>query len=1245
MLSQQDIEEMDKITGLGNPSPVHPTAISRAKELDELDKSPLRKAQDTVKAGLGGVGAGVGGIALTGIDYLGRKAVNKFGTESMKENLAKAPTLQTQFKEAMGGDVHPTAFGAGRLGGEIASLAAPVGAVGKLAKVGSEALGAGKLTSKVAQAGTEGVAFTAGQSLQEGKPMTKEDYGINAGLNMAFPLAGAGLKAIGEKAPARIINSLIKPLQKDFAYGKNPGKAVAELGITGNSFEDLISNIKTKKNEVGALIGSKLSQLAAPEQIDLVQTLSPLDEAISNAYKTPRTNRTLIDRLHAVKDDIVDNFDTDNMGVVSLEGAQELKKTIGDLTKWTDNISDDQAVNKALQRTYTTIRDKMDEVLQTRMSPEDFAQYKKASEDYGNLISAENAAVHRDKITSRNDLVSFGAKNAGLITGLTAAISTGGVGLPALIAGLAGTVIDKAAATPAFKTRLASLLAKMAPKEVETFFDKVPTARALFDENQIKDFVSETVDNTKARGGIGGGFVDPSELVPKKKVTDSLLEEAKKYKSAEEFVKAQGTPVYHGSSKAEIINKEGFKLLPKNERNMASAFGDGVYLADKKSGAYTSKTEGLVEAYIPKDIKLKKVSDADAYRIDTEKLIKEGYGGVELNTGNGKNITIFDPSVIKTKSQLTDLYNQAKGKPALSAYQGEKDLTTKILKSLEGKSTVSKQFILDATNRGELKQVERDLIRKLVEDEHNTVDVTKFANKVKAELLPLKVSKARDFGYRQGMEGKGGRYEHINLPSELRGNVKNYEERIYESPIKTSAGEVHFGQPKDKVEGYFGHTRIEDMADNQTRRVIEVQSDLYQKGNLERERPTPLYDKKHIMFADEQNYGTVGGKVVKMDEVNKGVDKLAQYNDPTAHFRMIREEIKKAAEDGKTKLQFPTGETAMKIEGLGDIDRRLWKLPSETGADSFAQMKSLTPDIMKVGMEVQQGAGPMNRFIITDVLGDGKFKAIEESDFKRWEKFLKSKDAAIKDMQENPRAYSRLEEFDISGKVDTNNPIYKFYNKEVRNYLNKFGGKEIKDDKGVSWIEIPINKSSKGAVEAFGVIGAAGLGATAMGNEKASAAENKNQDEVKKIMEATSTVYKEAEKIAPKIDKEYIKALVRQESTDGTNDKNRKGDQGKYGWLVGFTKDTYKNIENKAKTSEKWTNLLKSIPGFDTPEDAIRSALIYSQFLLRDHTKEQKTGRREWKEIPAHELYKLYNGNASPKGVEKFKEYFNSKNK
>lgn len=164
---------------------------------------------------------------------------------------------------------------------------------------------------------------------------------------------------------------------------------------------------------------------------------------------------------------------------------------------------------------------------------------------------------------------------------------------------------------------------------------------------------------------------------------------------------------------------------------------------------------------------------------------------------------------------------------------------------------------------------------------------------------------------------------------------------------------------------------------------------------------------------------------------------------------------------------------------------------------------------------------------------------------------------------------------------------------------------------------------------------------SALGVEKASAMEVPPQkDEATQIKEATSSVYSQAEKIAPMIDKNYIKALVMQESSDGTDDSNRKNDQGKYGWLVGFTKPTYANIVNKAKTMKKYKNLLDSMSGFDTPEDAIKSALIYSQFLLRDHTKEQQTGKREWQDITATQLYKLYNGGGSPKGVVGFDKKF-----
>lgn len=168
--------------------------------------------------------------------------------------------------------------------------------------------------------------------------------------------------------------------------------------------------------------------------------------------------------------------------------------------------------------------------------------------------------------------------------------------------------------------------------------------------------------------------------------------------------------------------------------------------------------------------------------------------------------------------------------------------------------------------------------------------------------------------------------------------------------------------------------------------------------------------------------------------------------------------------------------------------------------------------------------------------------------------------------------------------------------------------------------------------------GAALLG----GATSASAQENKNPEEVKQISSSLDSVYKNAESIAPMIHKDYIRTLVQQESSNGTDDKHRKEDAGKYGWVVGFTKGTFNDINNKAKTSLKYKNLKNSLPGFDTPEDAIKSALVYSNFLMRDHTKEQKTGKREYKNITATELYKMYNGGGSLKGVESFDKKFST---
>jgi hypothetical protein len=71
--------------------------------------------------------------------------------------------------------------------------------------------------------------------------------------------------------------------------------------------------------------------------------------------------------------------------------------------------------------------------------------------------------------------------------------------------------------------------------------------------------------------------------------------------------------------------------------------------------------------------------------------------------------------------------------------------------------------------------------------------------------------------------------------------------------------------------------------------------------------------------------------------------------------------------------------------------------------------------------------------------------------------------AQIKQLPDNV-----AEQFDISGKVDTNNPIYKFYEKELARYLkSKYDTKLVTDEQGVSWFEVQITEDMGGPVEAF----------------------------------------------------------------------------------------------------------------------------------------------------------------------------------
>ena len=184
---------------------------------------------------------------------------------------------------------------------------------------------------------------------------------------------------------------------------------------------------------------------------------------------------------------------------------------------------------------------------------------------------------------------------------------------------------------------------------------------------------------------------------------DSLVQEAKKYKSAEEFVKAQGEPVYHWTDR--VFDKFDLSKIPENEQWL---YGRWIYVSPNKE--FTAKYwKNNIEIIIDKnanlvdwDTKLSatklsqlKSTLKDKFNVDNDtlthifsipwkpiNLYKRIQDILEISPKKASDIfseswihwitvsknwklheiSIFDDTKIKTKQQLIDIYNKANKK-------------------------------------------------------------------------------------------------------------------------------------------------------------------------------------------------------------------------------------------------------------------------------------------------------------------------------------------------------------------------------------------------------------------------------------------------------------------------------------------------------------------------------------------------------------------------------------------------------
>lgn len=169
-----------------------------------------------------------------------------------------------------------------------------------------------------------------------------------------------------------------------------------------------------------------------------------------------------------------------------------------------------------------------------------------------------------------------------------------------------------------------------------------------------------------------------------------LIQEARKYKSVDEFVKSRGEPLYHGTNAT-------FEVFDPKKMGSATdygLYGNGFYFGNTESFARIAPSgrlaKNVMEVY-PKSRNFFEISNiksinemAEFLDMSPDSFVKEtngiirplqqavpsfsykvkdmGYDGVVVKRGGDAIETVvFDPKNIQTKSQLTDIWNKANG--------------------------------------------------------------------------------------------------------------------------------------------------------------------------------------------------------------------------------------------------------------------------------------------------------------------------------------------------------------------------------------------------------------------------------------------------------------------------------------------------------------------------------------------------------------------------------------------------------
>lgn len=380
-------------------------------------------------------------------------------------------------------------------------------------------------------------------------------------------------------------------------------------------------------------------------------------------------------------------------------------------------------------------------------------------------------------------------------------------------------------------------------------------------------------------------------------------------------------------------------LTPEFEQNQLI---NNEYQADLEAGYYN---------YVPED------PDFDAQA----ELLEHNFGGTDTynmimhpETIQNNNTPIIQPGNVP-KQELAFYPNSGMQFTPKALLAGNP-----LSKQLSKNGTISIKSIQSYLQNPQLKDIDKYLISQVLENHagEKVIDYNQFIKEVQ-QLVPQYDLQQSTIYEKYGLEG-------INrLTSDIPITLRTFQ-------LQSSQPNYQVGDEKHYTDNTLGHFRtFTEQNSPETLYVLESQSDLAQNGWV----PGPKKKFIESELNNSREFLTLDNLTEKerretLQNISNLESKLDRFNNPLNRYlassyqeRQLQQILKYAAEQGQTKVRYPTRQTAVAIEGYTPIQpvtnaRELSYKALQSVGNDIKNVTPYTQEIFNIQQKIKNTTDP-----------------------------------------------------------------------------------------------------------------------------------------------------------------------------------------------------------------------------------------------------------------------------------------------